>query len=267
MAIVVPAPGDFSAWPKLHDAVVAVDWDGTVKDTMGIKWRQGFNLALTQVWPALKPYQRQVDEVCCRENLAPGARSAQRFLMLRKMMGMWEGMGLPVPDLSVFGRAIDHVEQTGQSHGTATYAKLQGQFGFDDSPIRWSDLSDQLIAKASPHAPVFADCREVLAGIHGRVDMVVVCAAKSTAVYGDLLGDKLDHLFLALLAQDFAPKKGCLVGLAKRYRRAIFVADGAADGALAAQAGVPWHEIRTGDEAASWAEAKDVLERFASQDC
>lgn len=262
MALIIPAPGDYNAWPKSHDAAVAVDWDGTVKDTMGIKWKQGFNLAITTVWPELKPHQKQIDEICYRENLAPGSHSAQRFLMLRKMWPMWAAMGLPMPDLNKFFAAIEQVEQSGASHGTATYRKLQPQFGYDDSPMRWSDLSDELVAKASPFAQVFANCREVLAGIKGRADVVVVCAAKSTGVYQDIQHDKLEDLFLALLSQDFAPKGRILEGLAKRYARVIFVADGASDRVLAEQAGVPFHEIRLGEAAQSWLEARDVLERF-----
>jgi len=262
MAIVIPQPGDFDAWKRSHAAAVAVDWDGTCKDTMGVKWKQGFNLALPKVWPALGPYQRQIDEVCYCENLAPGARSAQRFLMLRKMMGIWKQMGLPVPDLSAFFRAVEQVERSGQSHGVATYRRLQGEFGYDDSPMRWSDLSDELIARASRTAPIFPNCREVLSGLTGRADLLVVCAAKSQAVRQDLVNDRMEDLFEALLGQDFLPKKGCLTGLAKKYDRVIFVADGKADMDIAAAAGVPSFEIRTGDEAASWLDAKDMLARF-----
>jgi phosphoglycolate phosphatase-like HAD superfamily hydrolase len=247
---------------KVLDAAVAVDWDGTCKDTMGVKWRQGFNLALPRIWPALAPYQREIDEVCYRENLAPGAMSAQRFLMLRKMMGMWKEMGLPVPDLAAFFRAVEDVERRGESHGTANYRRLAERFGYDDSAMRWSDLSDELIARASRAAPIFANCREVLAGLVDRADLLVVCAAKSRGVHQDLVNDRLADLFKALLAQDFLPKKGCLAGLAKKYDRVIFVADGKGDMDAAAAAGVSSFEIRIGDEAASWLDAKDVLRRF-----
>ena len=266
MAIVIPQSGDFDAWKRSHDAAVAVDWDGTCKDTMGVKWKQGFNLALPRVWPALVPRQREIDEVCYRENLAPGAVSAQRFLMLRKMMGMWKQLGLPVPDLSAFFRAVEEVEGSGLSHGVATYRRLQGRFGYDDSPMRWSDLSDELIAAASRAAPIFPNCREVLAGLTGRADFLVVCAAKSRGVHQDLINDGMEGLFRALLAQDFLPKKQCLAGLAKKYDRVIFVADGKGDMDAAAAAGVPSFEIRIGDEAASWLDAKDVLARFVQGD-
>jgi phosphoglycolate phosphatase-like HAD superfamily hydrolase len=262
MAIVIPQSGDFGAWKRSHDAAVAVDWDGTCKDTMGVKWRQGFNLALPRIWPALAPYQREIDEVCYRENLAPGAMSAQRFLMLRKMMGMWKEMGLPVPDLAAFFRAVEEVERRGESHGAANYRRLADRFGYDDSPMRWSDLSDELIARASRAAPIFPNCREVLTGLAARTDLLVVCAAKSQGVHQDLVNDDMECLFKALLAQDFLPKKGCLAGLAKKYDRVIFVADGKGDMYAAAAAGVSSFEIRIGDEAASWLDAKEVLRRF-----
>lgn len=266
MSILVPSPGDYSAWTKKHDIAIAVDWDGTCKDTMGIKWKQGFNLAVTKVWPALAPFQKQVDEICYRENLAPGAVSAQRFLMLRKMMGMWKGMGLPVPDLAKFSKAIDHVEQLGQSHGTETYRKLQGQFGYDDTPMRWSDLSDELIGAASPTAPIFPNCIATLEKFKSRADLVVVSAAKSSAVKHDLIHDKMEHLFLALLGQDFAPKKSCLIGLKQKYGKIMFTADGAGDRAIAQAAGVMFHEIRIGDEAASWIDAGSAIEKFLASE-
>lgn len=262
MAILIPQSSDFDAWERSHDAALAVDWDGTCKDTMGAKWTQGFNLAIPRVWPALAPYQQQIDEVCYRENLAPGAVSAQRFLMLRKMMGIWKQMGLPVPDLSAFFRAVEHVEQTGQSHGVATYRRLQSQFGHNDSPMRWSNLSDELIAQAVRNVRVFPHCREVLAGLAGRADLLVVSASKTEAVRQDLVADDMTGLFRALLAQDFLPKKGCLLGLVRKYDRVMFVGDGPGDKTTAAEAGVPFFEVRTADEAASWLEAKEVLGRF-----
>jgi phosphoglycolate phosphatase-like HAD superfamily hydrolase len=265
MGILIPQSGDFDAWTRTHDAALAIDWDGTCKDTMGVKWRQGFNLALPKVWPALGPHQREIDEVCYRENLAPGAVSAQRFLMLRKMMGMWKEMGLPVPDLAAFFHAVDQVERAGQSHGVDTYRRLQSEFGYDDSPMRWSDLSDELIARASRTAPVFPNCREVLSEFTARADLLVVCAAKSTAVARDLVNDRMADLFKALLAQDFLPKKPCLAGLAGKYDRVIFVADGKGDMEAAAAAGVSSFEIRTGDEPASWLEASRVLRAFVEQ--
>jgi soluble P-type ATPase len=262
MAILIPQSGDFEAWKKKHDRVVAVDWDGTCKDTMGVKWRQGFNLAMTRVWPALAPYQREIDEVCYRENLAPGARSANRFLMLGRMMVMWKEMGLPVPELGNFCRAAEHVEESGLSHSVETYRGLMGRFGHDDSAMRWSDLSDELIAKASHGAPIFANCREVLSEFVGRVDIVVVSAAKSKAVAQDLANDGMEHLFMALLGQDFLPKKGCLAGLKKKYGRVIFVADGKGDMAIAAGVGVKSFEIRLGEEAASWLDVRKVVNAF-----
>lgn len=262
MAIVIPKSGDFDAWKASHDVAIAVDWDGTCKDTMGVKWRQGFNVAIPKIWPALAPNQSAIDEVCYHENLAPGAVSAQRFLMLRKMMGLWQKMGLPVPDLSAFFRAVEQVERAGQSHGVDTYRRLQPQFGYDDSPMRWSDLSDELIAQASRAARIFPNCREVLAEFTSRADVLVVCAAKSTAVAQDLANDHMADLFKALLAQDFLPKKPCLAGLAKKYRRVIFVADGKGDMEAAAAAGVSSFEMLPGNEPACWLRAREVLRDF-----
>jgi soluble P-type ATPase len=264
MPILVPQPGDFDAWKKTHDAVVAVDWDGTCKDTMVAKWTKGFNFAITRVWPALAPHQKKIDEVCYQQNLAPGAVSANRFLMLRKMMGMWKQAGLTTTDLSKFSKALDHVQQAGLSHSTATYRKLQGQFGYDDAPLRWSDLSDDLIAEAVKSVHVFPHVREVLEGVMDRADLVVVSASKGEAVRQDIVDDKMEGLFKAMLAQDFLPKKQCLLGLKKKYAKVLFVADGAGDRTTAGEAGVGFFEVRIGDEAASWLEAKGVLEKFVN---
>ncbi|GEM_PF-6085265 len=265
MSIIVPPSGDFNAWTRVHPALLAIDWDGTCKDTMSAKWRQGFNLAVPKVWPALTPYQDRIDELCYQLNLAPGAVTANRFLMLRRMMNIWKDEGMPVPDLAGFPKAVEHVESSGLSHSVNTYRSLMDRFGFDDAPLRWSDVSDDFIAQASRTAPIFPNCRETLSRFADRADIVVVSAAKNKAVADDLVNDDMEHLFQALLAQDFLPKKGTLTGLAKKYDRVLFIADGKGDMAIAATVGVQSFEIRLGEEAQCWIEVRDVIKDFLKQ--
>ena len=88
--VLIPESGRFDAWPKVHDACIAVDWDGTCKDTMVPKWTKGFNLAIPRIWPQLAPHQEAVDEVCYRVNLVDDATAGvQRFVALRVMMRIW----------------------------------------------------------------------------------------------------------------------------------------------------------------------------------
>ncbi len=85
--ILVPQSGDFDAWPREHPTCIAVDWDGTCKDTMVPKWTRGFNRALTEVWPALKPHRDAVDRVCYDVNIRdPETSGVQRFVALVVMM-------------------------------------------------------------------------------------------------------------------------------------------------------------------------------------
>jgi len=260
--ILIPETGDFDAWERTSDVAVAVDWDGTCKDTMVPKWTRGFNWALTEIWPQLKPHQKVIDEVCYRVNMVDDTAGVQRFVALMIMMREWARMGLPVPDLEKFFRAVETVEETGERHGVATYRKYRAEFGYDDSPLRWSDRSDEIIAESVTDAKVFANCREVLEGLHGRADLIIVSASKTEAVRDDLINDKMAHLFKALCAQDFLPKKGILAGLTGRYSRTVFLGDTKQDVAAAKAAGVPVYLVRVGDEAASWAGARPVLDRF-----
>ncbi|NLF32072.1 MAG: HAD hydrolase-like protein [Planctomycetes bacterium] len=259
--ILIPAAGDFDAWPRRHACCLAVDWDGTCKDTMTAKWRRGFNLAITRIWPSLAPYQAQVDEVCFQVNMVDEATAGvQRFVALTIMMERWAARGLPVPDLGTFARAVADVEARGEQHGTATYRRLQAQYGYDDAPLRWSDLSDELIARSARDAVVFDGCREAIEGVRERADIVVVSASKTEAVRDDLRRDGMAGLFDALLAQDFLPKSGTLAGLARKYDRVLFVGDTAGDARAAAGAGVNFYRIATGGESASWAAAPAVFE-------
>src|ERR1051325_276023 len=134
--ILIPAPGDFAAWRPSSDAAIAVDWDGTCKDTMVPKWTRGFNLAVTEVWPGLRPHQKEVDEVCYQVNLVDETAGVPRFMALKIMMERWKKMGLPVPDLGRFCEAVDEVERSGAKQGVETYEKLRARFGYDDSPLR-----------------------------------------------------------------------------------------------------------------------------------
>jgi len=260
--ILVPASGDFDAWRRDHPACVAVDWDGTCKDTMVPKWTRGFNLALPKVWPQLAPFQKQIDEVCHQVNLVDETAGVQRFVALKIMMGKWAAMGLPAPDLSRFFRAVEDVEARGEKHGVETYRRLQAQYGYDETPLRWSDLSDRIIADSTKDAKVFENCREALEAVADRADLLVVSASKTEAVRRDLIEDGFAGLFKALLAQDFLPKPGILKGLAERYERVLFVGDTQEDVRAARAAGVELHLIRAGDEAASWAEARGAFEEF-----
>lgn len=262
--ILIPASGDFTAWEKTSDYCLAVDWDGTCKDTMVPKWTQGFNLALTEIWPALKPHQDVVDDVCYKVNMLEDTAGVQRFVALMIMMRRWAGMGLPVPGLAAFFRAVEAAEERGDQHGVATYQSLQAEFGYDDSPLRWSERSDELIEEAVKDADVFPNCREVLENAAHGMDLVVVSASKTEAVRNDLLRENMTHLFKALCAQDFLPKKGILEGLAARYDRILFIGDTKHDIEAAETAGVPIFLVRTGDEAASWQEAAAIIGQFVN---
>ena len=258
--ILIPASGDFDAWPRGHACCLAIDWDGTCKDTMTAKWRHGFNLAITRIWPALEPYQERIDEVCYQVNLVDEATAGvQRFVALTIMMERWAADGLPVPELGAFARAVADVEARGEQHGTATYRRLQGEYGYDDAPLRWSDLSDEFIARSARDAIVFDGCREALQGVRERADIVVVSASKTEAVRDDLLRDGMAALFDALLAQDFLPKPGTLAGLAGKYDRVLFVGDTTYDARAADDAGVSFYRILTGREADSWAAAPAIF--------
>ncbi|HOI54650.1 MAG TPA: hypothetical protein PLP01_05340 [Phycisphaerae bacterium] len=267
--ILIPASGDFEAWPRTSDVCLAVDWDGTCKDTMVPKWAQGFNLAITEIWPQLKPHQAEIDRTCYEVNITdPATAGVQRFVALMIMMQRWAHQGLPVPDLSKFFAAVQHVEASGEQHGVATYVKYCDRFGYDDSPLRWSEASDRLIARAVTGARLFAGVRDTLAAVRPLADVVVVSASKTEAVRQDILDEGMTDLFAALLAQDFLPKRGILGGLARRYGRVLFVADTQRDVLAAATHGIPVYLIRPGDEDASWLAARPVFERFIDgHDC
>jgi len=261
--ILIPESGDFEAWEATRDVCIAVDWDGTCKDTMVPKWTRGFNLAVPEIWPALRPYQPRIDEVCYEVNITEEATAGvQRFVALKIMMRRWAEMGLPVPDLERFFAAVDAVEQRGEKHGVATYERLRAEFGYDDSPLRWSDLSDRVIAESTRDAVVFPHCRETLSSIAVEADLVVVSASKTEAVRADLERDDMVGLFRALLAQDFLPKSGTLRGLAGRYERVLFVGDTQHDVRAARSAGVPIYLVAVGREGESWAAAGAVVRRF-----
>jgi phosphoglycolate phosphatase-like HAD superfamily hydrolase len=262
--MVIPASGDFGAWAKRHPACVAVDWDGTCMDTMVPKWTRGFNLAITEVWPALAPHQKEVDDICWKVNLVEHTAGVQRFVALMHMMRRWRSMGLPAPDLEKFFRAVEHVEASGEQHGVATYRKYQSQFGYDDSPFAWSEASDRHIAEAVKTARLFDHCRATLEALVKRADIIVVSASKTEAVRQDVVREKMTHLFAALCAQDFLPKKGILAGLAERYERVLFLGDTQHDVEAGEATGVPVYLVRTGDEAASWAAALPVIEQYLS---
>jgi phosphoglycolate phosphatase-like HAD superfamily hydrolase len=260
--ILIPSSGDFEAWPKAHEVCIAVDWDGTCKDTMVPKWTRGFNWAIPKIWPALAPFQKEIDRVCWDVNLVEETAGVQRFVGLTIMMARWKAEGLPAPDLSAFTRAVADVTSRGEKHGIDTYRRLQSQYGYDDSPLRWSDLSDRLIAGNTRDARLFGNCREALEAVAPRADLLVVSASKTQAVRQDLLRDRMAHLFRALLAQDFLPKPGILKGLAARYARVLFVGDTQEDVRAAAAAGVPLFLVKVGEEAASWARAPEFFGRF-----
>ena len=263
--ILIPAAGDFNAWAADHETCIAVDWDGTCKDTMVTKWARGFNLAITDTWPQLKPHRATIDKVCHEVNLVdPSTAGVQRFVALKIMMGMWAEMGLPVPDLSAFFAAVDHVESTGEQHGVETYRKYQKQFGYDDAALRWSDRSDEHIAESSKDARIFEHVAETLRAAAQKADLVVVSASKTDAVLEDIRDHDMTALFVALCAQDFLPKMGIIAGLAKKYERVLFMGDTQHDIRAAAPAGVPVYLIRTGSEDDAWAAAGGVIDRFVA---
>ena len=265
--ILIPNSGDFEAWAKSSDVCLAVDWDGTCKDTMVPKWTEGFNRAVTEVWPELKPHQGEVDRVCYEVNITdPATAGVQRFVALKVMMDKWKAAGLPAPDLARFFAAVETVERKGEQHGVETYKRYQGEFGYDDSPLQWSETSDRIIAESVKTARMFDNCHETLKAVYRKCDLAVVSASKTEVVRQDLVDHNMAGLFKALLAQDFLPKKGILGGLAARYDRVLFVGDTQHDVRAAAPHGVPVYLIVVGDEDACWAAAGNVFQRFIAGD-
>jgi len=260
--ILIPAPGDFEAWEKSSDCCIAIDWDGTCKDTMVPKWIKGFNWAITDIWPELKPHQKIIDQICYDVNLVEETAGVPRFVALKIMMKQWGSAGLPVPDLKAFFKAVDYVEKRGEQHSVSLYKELQSKFGYNDDPVRWSNRSDEFIEEAVKDAMVFENCRETLEKLYQRADLVVVSASKTEAVRDDMLRDDMAHFFKALCAQDFLPKKGILDGLVKRYEKTLFIGDTKYDIEAAESVGIPIFLIRMGDEAASWQEISEKLESF-----
>jgi phosphoglycolate phosphatase-like HAD superfamily hydrolase len=265
--IPIPASGDFDAWARQSENVIAVDWDGTCKDTQIPKWTRAFNLAVTDVWPELAPHQAAVDAVCYEMNLTdPVTAGEPRMVALRLRMDRWRAMGLPAPDLERFRAAARAIDQRGLEHNPATYRALRAEFGFDDSPLRWSERSDRYIEAVSREADVFPHCRETLEAIGAEADLVVVSASKTENVLADLRAHDMAALFKALCAQDFLSKAGTIAGLVERYRRVLFVGDMQHDARAAHASGAPLYLVRTGEEAASWASALDVFRRFCRGD-
>jgi phosphoglycolate phosphatase-like HAD superfamily hydrolase len=260
----IPRSGDFHAWPKAHDIAVAVDWDGTCKDTMVPKWTRGFNSAFTRIWPALLPHQAAVDKACWDINLVEHTAGVPRFVGLKLIMARLASQGLPVPEVSRFVAAVDFVEKTGEKHAMETYRRLQARFGYDDAPLAWSDESDRLIAEAVKDAKVFDNCHRVLDSFRDKADLIVVSASKTEAVLADLKQDGMAYLFKALLAQDFLTKKATLAGLKQRYSRVMFIGDTQHDLHAGQDNGVPVFLVKVGDEGRSWIEAEGVLAKFVA---
>ena len=226
------------------------------------KWTQGFNRAMTLVWPQLAPFQAAVDKACFDINLIEPTAGVARFVALKLIMQRLAEQDVPIPDMTAFNRAVDEVNRTGDKHAADTYRRLQKQFGYDELPVRWSDESDRLIEPAAKAARVFDNCQRVLEGINSRADLIVVSASKTAAVLADLRQHDMCYLFKALCAQDFLPKKGTLLGLANRYARVMFIGDTNQDAEAAKAAAVPFFLVKPGSEAECWKKAEPVLQRF-----
>ena len=266
MSDAVPAPISFT--PR-HPALVAVDSDGCVFDTMGPKQVRCFHPEIIRWW-GLERIERELRETAEFVNLRSVWRGSNRFPALLKVFELLSRRpearraGVALPDLGPLRRFVE-------SGGPLSLDALRAEAERTGEPelrrlLDWSRAVNARVARELPSSPPFPGVREALAEMVEAADLVVVTQTPEEAVEREWREAGLRPYARAILGPAQGTK-GEMLAQAVRGRyatgRVLMIGDAPGDRRAAREAGAAFFPILPGHEPESWARLRgEVYPRF-----
>lgn len=260
------------SFSKRQDALVGVDSDGCVFDTMRVKQREHFHPLILRFW-GLEPVEPVLREVAEFVNLRSAGRGRNRFeALLETFERLREhpaarDSGVELPPTGALRRFLASGVPPGNPALRAALAR-------DPDPelrrlLAWSLAVNHSIDTRMPPCPPFAGAVEALETMAARADILVVSQTPVEALRKEWGRHGLATRVRAIGGQEAGPKRVQLAEAAGgRYppERVLMVGDAPADLEAARHAGVLFYPIVPGEEPQSWRRLREeAFPRFLDE--
>lgn len=250
-------------------ALVGLDSDGCVFDTMETKQKVFFHPRIVEFWN-LGAAEAALRETAEFVNLRSSWRGSNRYVALLRTFE-WFGRrpdvrasGVALPDT----RALDAYVRSGVALGEPTLEAEVARTG-DESlrrVLEWSRTVNRDVSARMGDLPPFPGVRECLDLLRGRADVVVVSQTPEEALLREWTRSGLAGHVRAIAGQELGSKAEHLELVAGgRYAkdRVLLVGDAPGDWQAAREVKALFFPILPGEEPASWERLRrEGLERF-----
>jgi phosphoglycolate phosphatase-like HAD superfamily hydrolase len=251
------------AFEPRFNALVALDSDGCVLDTMEAKQRLCFHGEIARQWglEEIEPDVRRVGEYV---NLYSKWRGQHRFPALLQIFDLLPTLesitssGLPLPDT----RSLRKYVESGVplSHETLEAACERTGDPALYRVLAWSRTVNQKVEGIADLILPFEGVPETLDGMHRCADLMVVTQTPTAAVAREWKAHGLDRFVRFMAGPEFGSKAQSLRAAGSgRYPpgRLLMVGDAPGDLQAARAVGAHFFPIVPGQEAQSWRRLRD----------
>lgn len=257
---------DLHTFVPAHTALVCVDSDGCVMNTMNEKHQKVFCPELIRAF-GLEAYARTVRDLWEEVNLRGVTRGINRFKgMVLVFERLYERTGVQVPGLS---RIRKWTESAGELSNPALESEVRRTESADlERALEWSLSVNRKIAACAQMGAPFDGAEEALRAIREAADTAVVSSANAEALHDEWTRCGLARWIDVMLGQEVGTKAACIAAmLGKGYDRGnvLMVGDAPGDLDAAQENGVLFYPILVDREAESFKRfSEEALARFCA---
>lgn len=241
-----------------HDALVGVDSDGCVFDSMEIKQKQCFHGLIAKHWN-LQQIENLVRETAEFVNLYSVWRGNNRFPCLLRTFDLLRSrpeanqpqINLPNCD------ALRAFVNSGRPLSNAELSKMAAETNNPDlaSLLAWSEAVNALIAEKARKIPPFPQAVQGLLKINKHADAICVSQTPTAAIIREWKENNLHSFVRVIAGQELGAKTEHLkLAMQGKYQphRVLMIGDACGDRDAARQVGALFYPIAPGHENESW---------------
>lgn len=248
-------------------AVVVVDSDGCVLDSMEDKHRKAFFPALDAIW-RFGTLKEEAKDVWMNINLYSEFRGSNRFLALLTFFNTLQAMPRsqgyrPLPDTAGLRNWINSALTLSETDLVAGCETASGDaLHILRDTLRWTREVNRIV-NSLPEPAVYPGASETLEIVQQHaIPLFVASSANRTAIESDWAHAGIDHLVSGFFGQEDGTKAEILRrigGDRGSGNRVIMIGDSPGDEEAAMEAGTCFFPIIPGMEAQSWLDFQKVV--------
>jgi phosphoglycolate phosphatase-like HAD superfamily hydrolase len=260
---------DLAGLQPRHDALIGIDSDGCVFDSMAVKQCWHFHPLIIRHW-GLERIGAALRETAEFVNLGSVWRGRNRFVSLLKTFELLAARA-DVRSAGVALPALDPIRayvESGVALGNPTLEEAAARTGNAELArlLAWSlDVNRSIAAQPEP-IPPFAGAREALARMAAVADTIVVSQTPEAALVSEWRQHGMEGFVRLIAGQELGTKAEHITLAAKgKYApgRVLLLGDAPGDLEAAREAGVSFFPIVPGHEVECWKRFRDeALGRF-----